>query len=228
MNNNQADLFLDTYKRLETAAEGLVGSNGRSSSILRLSHLPAFSRYREELDYCRQVRNLLTHEAKIDGAYGVIPSQQLLAVLQKVLRQIEDPPIVGECMTPVSHLLTAAPTDGVLTYMTRMRERGVTYLPILTDGRVVGVFSQRSLFGWLLTHYSLNETMTFEGMTEHLTPHQGIRFVPREMPLEQAKLLFQRVSGKHQQIKLLLVTQHGQSDRPLLGIVSPYDVLKEE
>ncbi len=228
MNNQQAELFLDTYKRLETAAETLVGNNSRSSSILRLSHLPEFSRYRDELDYCRQVRNLLTHEAKIGGAYGVVPSDQLLAVLNKVLRQIEDPPTVGEYMTPVSHLLTAKMEDAVLPFMTQMEEKGITYLPVLENGVVVGVFSQRSLFRWLLSHRTLDETVTFRQMDAQLAPHQGIRFVSRQLPLEQAKLMFQRINGKHQRVKLLLVTGNGQSERPLMGIVSPFDVLKED
>ncbi len=228
MNNQQTELFLDTYRRLETAAETLVGNNSRSSSILRLAHLPEFSRYRDELDYCRQVRNLLTHEAKIGGAYGVIPSDQLLAVLQKVLRQIEDPPTVGEYMTPVSRLLTAKMNDTVLPFMTQMEEKGITYLPVLESGTVVGVFSQRSLFRWLLSHRTLDETVTFREMESQLAPHQGICFVSRELPLEQAKLTFQRVNGKHQRVKLLLVTGNGRPERPLMGIVSPYDVLKEE
>ncbi|MBR4868246.1 MAG: hypothetical protein IKU10_03735 [Clostridia bacterium] len=145
--NNQAELFLDTYKRLETAAESLVGNSGRSSSVMRLAHLPTFSRYREELDYCRQVRNLLTHEAKIDGAYGVTPSDQLLAVLNKVLRQIEDPPTVGEYMTPVSRLVTACLQDKVLPFMVQMEEKGFTYLPIIEQNKIVGILASMRCFG---------------------------------------------------------------------------------
>lgn len=230
MNDQKTELFLDTYKRLETAAEALVGSSGRSSSIMRLSHLPEFSRYRDELDYCRQVRNLLTHEAKINGAYGVIPSEQLLAVLQKVLRQIENPPTLGEYMTPVSGLLTAKPEQAVLPFMTQMDERGISYLPILENGKVMGVFSQRSVFRWLLSGKALDQTVTFAQMAQVLPIEQqrGIRFVSPDLPLEQGRELYRWVSAKHQRVKLLLVTKAGRPDRPLMGIVSPYDILQEE
>ena len=230
MNNQQADLFLDTYKRLETAAERLVGSVGRGSSILRLAHLPAFSRYREELDYCRQVRNLLTHEAKIDGAYGVIPTDQLLGVLNKVLRQIEDPPTVGEYMTPVGKMLTAQMTDKVLCFMTQMEEKGITYLPVMEQNQIVGIFSQHGVFRWLLSGEQIDDDLTFSQM-EHLLvleQHKGIRFVSPDLSLEQGRELFRHIPAKHERVKLLLVTQNGDSRRPLLGVVSPYDILKEE
>lgn len=228
--NNQAELFLDTYRRLETAAETLVGNNGRSSSILRLAHLPEFSRYREELDYCRQVRNLLTHEAKIDGAYGVTPSDQLLAVLNKVLRQIEDPPTVGEYMTPVSRLVTARLQDTVLPFMVQMEEKGITYLPIIEQNKIVGIFSQHAVFRWLLSGKQIGENVTFAGM-QHLLgleQHKGIRFVSPDLSLEQGKELFRHIPAKDKRVKMLLVTQNGRADRPLLGVVSPYDVLKED
>ncbi len=230
MNNQQADLFLDTYKRLETAAERLVGSVGRGSSILRLAHLPAFSRYREELDYCRQVRNLLTHEAKIDGAYGAIPTDQLLGVLNKVLRQIEDPPTVGEYMTPVGKLLTAQMTDKVLCFMTQMEEKGITYLPVIEQNKIVGIFSQHGVFRWLLSGRQITEEVTFSEMEPLLGPeqHKGIRFVSPDLSLEQGREMFRRVPAKHARTKMLLVTQNGSPDQPLLGVVSPYDILKED
>ncbi len=230
MNNQQAELFLDTYRRLETAAESLVGNNSRSSSVMRLAHLPEFSRYREELDYCRQVRNLLTHEAKIGGAYGVIPSEPLLDVLNKVLRQIEDPPTVGEYMTPVSRLLAANLQQKILPLMTAMDEQGISYLPVLEQGKILGIFSHRTLFHYLSEGGVLDETVTLQQIEGYLSveKQRGFRFVSPDLPLEQGRDLFRRVYAKHQRVKLLLVTKDGRPDRPLMGIVSPYDILKEE
>lgn len=230
MDNQQVDLFLDTYRRLETAAETLVGSGGRSSSVMRLAHLPEFSRYREELDYCRQVRNLLTHEAKIGGMYGVVPSQPLLDVLNKVLRQIEDPPTVGEYMTPVSRLLAANLQQKILPLMTAMDEQGISYLPVLEQGKILGIFSHRTLFHYLSEGGTLDETVTLEQIAGYLSveKQRGFRFVPPTLPLEQGRELFRRVNAKHHRVKLLLVTKDGRPDRPLMGIVSPYDILKEE
>ena len=58
MNNQRAEEFLDLYRRLETAAERLTGTDSRTSSVMKLSRHRDFQKYREELDYARQVRNL--------------------------------------------------------------------------------------------------------------------------------------------------------------------------
>ncbi len=230
MNDQKTELFLDTYRRLETAAERVVGNSSRSSSVMRLSHLPEFSRYQEELDFCRQVRNLLTHEAKINGAYGVTPSDQLLLVMQKVLRQIEDPPTVSEYMTPVERLLTARMEQSVQPLLSAMDGQGISYLPVLESGLVVGIFSLRTLLRFLLAGGQLTDDLTFRELAQYLPPehHRGIRFVAPELPLEQGRDLFRRISAKHYRVKVLLVTKGGRNDRPLLGMVSPYDILKEE
>ncbi|MBR4868247.1 MAG: hypothetical protein IKU10_03740 [Clostridia bacterium] len=72
--------------------------------------------------------------------------------------------------------------------------------------------------------------MTFAGM-QHLLgleQHKGVRFVSPDLSLEQGKELFRHIPAKHKRVKLLLVTQNGRADRPLLGVVSPYDILKED
>ena len=45
------------------------------------------------------------------------------------------------------------------------------------------------------------------------------------MPLADAELLFDRASRRGNKLKLLLVTATGSIDDPLLGVVTPYDLL---
>ena len=84
MPNRKTEQFLDSWRRLETAAERVVGSDSRSNAVLRLCKDPRFSAYREQLDYCREVRNLLSHQAKVNGEYAVYPSDAVLELLDTV------------------------------------------------------------------------------------------------------------------------------------------------
>ena len=230
MNNQETELFLDTYKQLETAAEALVGSDSRSSSIIRLARLPAFSEYREELDYCRQVRNLLAHEAKIDGEYGVHPGRSMQAVLTKVFRMVEHPPTVADFMTPTQRMLTAGLQDRVLPLLEQMERRGISYVPLLQSGVVTGVFSLKAIIRCMLAGLSVDETTPLAALADYLPPERdkGLQFVAPALSLEKGRTLFQTIHAKNQRVTVLLVTGDGRRDRPLLGIVSPYDLLKEE
>ena len=41
------------------------------------------------MDFCREVRNLLSHEPKVDGAYAFYPSEELLAVNDEITHHYE-------------------------------------------------------------------------------------------------------------------------------------------
>ncbi len=231
--NEQAELFLDTYRRLETAAEHLVGDDTRSSVIMRLARHRLFEKYRDELDYCRQVRNLLTHEAKIGGAYGVVPSDQLLLFLQKILRMVEHPPVVRDRMTPVDALLLARPDEPVAPLMARMKQKGVSHVPLLTNGVVTGIFSVDTVFEAALARPA---GWNADAVVQDFAPYLPISdqrensylFVAEDLELDLARDLFDTAYGRNEQIKLLLVTRRGRPEEKLLGVVSPYDLLDED
>ena len=88
MSNQRAEEFLDLYRRLETASEKLMGTDSRSSPIMKLTRHRDFQKYKEGLDYARQVRNLLTHEAKLNGQYGVVPSDNLFRFMEKLVNRL--------------------------------------------------------------------------------------------------------------------------------------------
>jgi hypothetical protein len=231
MNNRETELFLDTYRRLENAAERVLGRDSRGSTVLRLSHLPEFERYRDQLDYCRQVRNLLTHEAKIGGEYGVYPGKNLQQVLERVLALLEHPPTVSDCMTPTNQLLRANMQDKVLSVMNQMQQKGFSYIPLLESGVLVGAFSVATVFHYVLDGKGvIDEQTTLGDMADYLPAqaHKGIGFVSPNLPLREAFGLFHKKFPQNQRLKLLMVTKGGRSDRPLLGVVTPYDLLKED
>ncbi len=233
MSNQRAEEFLDYYRRLETAAERVMGTDSRSSSILKLSRHRDFSKYRDELDYARQVRNLLTHEAKLNGQYGVVPSDNLLRFMEKTVNRLENPPVVSQIMTSADRLVTVKGGQKVLPLMEEMEGRGVSHVPLLKNGRVQGVFSTETVFHWILDQnppFTLDTTIEELANYLPLSAHHrhGYAFVPPSLLLSDARDLVDKAYNRNCKIKLLLVTHNGKPDGNLLGVVSPYDLLEKE
>ncbi len=233
MNNQRAEEFLDLYRRLETASERMMGTDSRSSSIMKLSRHRDFQKYREELDYARQVRNLLTHEAKINGQYGVVPSDNLFRFMEKLVNRLENPPTVSLTMTPVNRLLAVKSGQKVLPLMEEMARLGLSHVPLLKNGRVQGVFSIETVFQWILDQNApFTQDTPIEDLADYLPlschPGQSYLFVAPTLPTNDARDLFDKAYDRNCQIKLLLVTHNGKSDGNLLGVVSPYDLLEKE
>ncbi len=70
---------------------------------------PEFERFRPELEYCRDVRNLLSHKPKVAGEYAVEPSEAMLASLRRILRRVQSPDTNLQCATRMDKALTASP-----------------------------------------------------------------------------------------------------------------------
>ncbi len=229
MNNRQGEEFLDLYRRLETAAEKLMGTSNRSSSVMNLAHHRDFRKYRDQLDYARQVRNLLSHEAKISGQYGVVPGDTLMDFMEKLVNRLENPPTVFQVMTPVNRLLTARREQRVLSLMEEMNRRGLSHVPLLKNGKVEGMFSVETVFQWILDQ---NAPFTTECTMEQVSPYLPLGkcyvTVAPTLLVNDARDLFDKAYDRNCQIKLLLVTKNGKADSSLMGVVSPYDLLEKE
>lgn len=231
MSNARTEEFLDLYRRLESGAQRLLGGDGRSSAVMRLAHQRGFTGWRDELDFCREVRNLLSHEPKVNGAYAFYPSDQLLGLLRQLVQLVENPVTVAGRMTPVGRMLVCTPGAQALPVMRQMRRDGLSHVPVLSGGRVQSVFSVDTVFQAVLDGAVQPDEQTRIGDFElylSLERHmnQSFVFVPESMSLGDAGALFDRAYDKNNKIKLLLVTKTGLPGERLLGVVSPYDLLE--
>ncbi len=233
--NQKTDLFLDLWRQLESAAERQLRGNSSSggSAVMRLARDKRFSGYREQLDACREVRNLLSHQAKVNGQYPVHPSDAMISMLRQVLQRIEDPPRVQDVMTPVEQLLTAEPHSPVLPIMREMRGRGLSHVPLLQNGRVKGVFSVETVFQAMLDGAaSIGEEVTMQEYADYLplAAHMSYSFgfIRRSLPLAEAEAMFEKGRSRERKLKLLLVTSDGTDAKPLLGVITPYDLMGRE
>ena len=230
MADSRVEDFLDLYRRLEAAAETVVGDSGRGSAVFRLEKHPDFLRYADRLDCIREIRNFLSHEPKVGGEYAICPGEGVMESLRLILRLAEDPPLVSDRMTPVEQLTVAELSTPLLPLMTEMERRNISHVPILVGGCVQSVFSVSTVFQAALggmrsldAHTTVGDFSRWLPLDRHMG--QDFRFVVPDMRLRDAREQFDRAYSRNRKLKLLLVTEGGRPDRPLLGVLSPYDVL---
>ena len=137
---NEAYEFLNLYKRLEDLLEAKlnVGETRRGSVVVEFMNSAEGEPYREKLNLCREIRNVMTHNADLDGEPVVMPSDAVVDSLREIVSAIESPRPAAEYATPLEHLMTARMEDYVLDLMRRMEERGFSHVPVLRRGRTDG------------------------------------------------------------------------------------------
>jgi CBS domain-containing protein len=64
---------------------------------------------------------------------------------------LDDPDLLGRSVEDVmsSPVITASPEEEVVFVFRRMAERQIRRLPVLEDGRLVGIVTERDLLRWV-------------------------------------------------------------------------------
>ncbi len=232
MSQTRTEQFLELYKRLETVAASLMRDKKRGgSAVFYLANMPRYAHWKNDLDYCREVRNLLQHEVKIDGAYAVEPSEQMVKFLEKVLHRLEHPALAIDHATKRPNILSAGLNDQLLPIMREMQRQSFSHVPILENDVVIGVFSENTVFQALLDNscIPLTEDTLVSAFRDYLpiSRHLGHRFafIPANLTLDDAREIFDSAYDRNRKLRTLFITQNGRPDEPLLALMTPYDVL---
>lgn len=222
-------VFLDKYKTLESLVRRRYHLTDKSKSPIRyLSQQRAFSSVATELDYCRELRNLMSHFPGTDDS--VQPSDRLIELLDQTTQKVQNPPRAGQKAIPRERILRANMKDYVLPIMRKMNENVFTHIPIVENDRVVGVFSENTIFSYLADEeiVEIEETTTFSDLSDYLPLNahkaESFRFVSKKTLMAEVVQLFSEAVEKGDRIGLVLVTENGKPNEKLMGILTAWDM----
>ncbi len=226
-----ADEFLDLYKKLEQSAIDIYGFAPDGRAIGELERMKQYEDIRRELKYCRDVRNLLSHNEKIDSSYSVEPSRAMIALLKDAIFRVENP---GRCIdyaTKQPYILLADIETPALKLMREMTERGFSHVPLVQDGVVTAVFSASTPFSYILEHggAKLDEGTTLRYFEKYLPINmhatESFRYLSRMTLLTAAQTLFVDSLKEARRIGMIFVTENGKPHEKLLGVITPHDIM---
>lgn len=228
--NRKTELFLDKYRQLEAAASAQYDLSNSESAVSFLERRPEYRAIKSDLAYCREVRNLLTHNPKIHDRYAVQPSDEMIALLDRVIARIMDPQRAKHIWIPRRNITCRTMNDFVRPAMVEMNERMYTHIPIMEDGIVIGVFSENTLLNYLIDDeiVSIDRNVRFSDIEKYLPLEQhraeSFRFIGQETPVSEIEDIFAAADRASDRIGLIFVTNSGKRTEKLLGIISAWDV----
>lgn len=228
--SDRTEKFLNLYSELEQFAAKEYSIDKTDSAFHYMCNRPEFSRIRDELDYCREVRNLLVHKKYMSNVYKIEPSETLIHVLENTLEKVKNPPRVSSLAIPIGKVATCTISDYVLPAMRMMNEKNFTHIPIVDNGIVVGVFSENTVFSYITDEeiVEIDKDTKFEKLSKYLPINchraEVFRFVKKDALTYDISQLFSKALNDGERIGMLFVTEHGKSSEKLLGIVTAWDV----
>ena len=228
---DRSEAFLDLYRDLE---ETLGAKYGQKLGTVQLFSQREGARFAEELNLFREMRNLLSHHSKIGDEAAVQPSQSAVEKLREILLYAKNPPAAMSVATPVESLCCAKKNDSVEDTVAIMEERGYSHIPVLSKkGVLTGVFSVGTLFASARANPQRPvRGLILSDVSDHLPPdaHTTEKFI-FESPaatLFALKEHFTLTGPCHRRVAAIFITEDGTRYTPLLGMVTPWDVIKNE
>ena len=231
---DRIDEFLDLYKQMEDALEDKYRNSRRhySSVVFEFAKDYDSAPVRDKLDICREIRNLLTHNANLGGVPIVEPSQPVVEAMRDVLEFVKRPPLALEFATKGEQVMKANLNQKVLRLMEVMDKIGYSHIPVMRDGAFCGVFSVGTVFRYLLKSggRGITPDTTIAELGQHIDVQEHMEnyeFVPRDETYIAVRRKFEKVKGRNKRVSVIFITENGHPGERLLGMLTPWDVLGE-
>ncbi len=232
---NNTDKFLDLYRQLERLGRAIYFPDIPEGSpiITRLTALPALREFKEDVEYCRVVRNFLVHTPRVRDVYPVIPSDDMIKILEKCVARVKSPTLAMSFAIRRENMFTAS-LDSKVTKITKyMNRRGFTHVPIFHEDRLVGVFSDNVIYTYVcdkgMVHIDeeteFYEFINYLGLNYHI--HEYFVFMKSDATLYEAVDAFNIDSKSMKQLTAIFFTDTGKSDGNVMGMMTPYSILRD-
>ena len=234
MEERRSDRFLKQYRILEGLLEKRYAGRKTTagSVVMEYLHDPDSLPCRTELDMCREIRNLLSHNADEAGMAVVEPSEAVLKLMDDITEYVRSPRLALNYGTPGEKIMFAHPNELALNVIRHMMRMGYSHVPVRNKGGFVGVFSASSLM-------YLTDKVGFERLNDDLRigelkdaldireeRNEKYVFVDRNATLTAVRAAFDARRERNSRLAVVFITEDGTPQSEILAMLTPWDVLK--
>lgn len=232
---SRAERFLTLFRTLEGALEKRYDGKRLSSPSVVMEYLrdADSAPWRAELDMCREIRNLLTHNVDSAGGPVAEPSEAVVETLGKILEYVRRPLLAVECGTPGDRIMFAHPNDNALDTMRRMMKAGYSHVPVRDKTGMVGVFSAAGVMRFIGMNglEGLDDALRVGDMRRALEISddraEKYLFFDALATLTAVREAFDRKQARNSRVAAAFITEGGDRYSRVLAMLTPWDLLKQ-
>lgn len=226
------ELFLDKYKQLESEIQHQYKGKGKDkdTEIVFIENKPEFRIYRDGLKWCREIRNLLTHNPKVKNAFPIEPSQEMIDLLDELILKVRSRKTCRQVGTPFSKMYCRTIVDSVVETIEEMRRNAFTYIPIMDGKKVIGIFDENSLFCYVADNGIVDlENLTFEDIKEYIgldgREMEVFTFHDKGTYIDELQEEFHRQFEDNKRVGVAFITENGKRGEAVTHMLTAWDVI---
>ena len=232
MTVKNSDRFVIAYNRIEKALAKKVEESGflpfyRLIEKAKVKN-SVVRNYEEDLREFGDLRNAIVHHRT--GVDYVIaePHDDIVERIERIEQKLSNPLNVGALFGCKVHSLQAS--DLLTVALGLMRDNKFSQVPVYEQGAFKGLITAAGITYWLAgksTEDSISrEIPTLSDVYSYEKRKESYVFVKRELSIYEAEDYFKRAITEGTRLEALLITENANPDEELIGIITPYDLLK--
>lgn len=231
----RSEQFLRLYRKLEGLLEKRYsGKKVSSSVVMEYLHDPDSAPCRADLDMCRDIRNLLTHNDDEDGQPVVEPSEGVVELLGDIVDYVQRPRLAMDYGTTGEKIMFAHPNDLALDVMRHMMRMGYSHVPVRDKTGLVGVFSAGALMSYVGERgfEALKDDLRIGDLKKELSVDNEhtdkYLFFDSKTTLTTVRMAFEKPQERNRRLAVAFITEDGGQHSQVLAMLTPWDALKDK
>lgn len=232
---DNTDRFLELYRQLEREGRRAYFPNAQDKEAImgRLMSVPELRMYKDDIDYCRVVRNFLVHTPKVKNQYPIFVSNEMLQLMEEIVDRVKNPIKAIDYAIKIENMYTAQLNSNIIDVVRHMQASGFTHVPVLENGKLIGVFSGNVIYTYLSTadDINLNFNSKICDLIEYLPVYnhtnEYFAFMSADSSFHDIRQLFKIDAKSMKQLAAVFLTQTGKNNEKLLAMLTPYSILRD-
>ncbi|MDO5388945.1 MAG: hypothetical protein Q4F63_06900, partial [Clostridia bacterium] len=177
--------------------------------------------------------NFLVHTPRVKNVYPVIPSDDMIKILEKCVARVKSPTKAMDFAIRRENMFTAALDHKVIKVTHYMNSKGFTHVPIFHDDKLCGVFSDNVIYSYICDNGTIHidedteffEFVNYLSLSTHINEY--FAFVRSDATLYEVSDLFNIDSKSMKKLAVVFFTNTGRSDGYIDAMMTPYSLLRD-
>ncbi len=228
---SNADRFLNAYSTIEHEMERILNlkEHRRFFELVDRSARanPVIERYRFDLREYSELRNAIVHD-RSGGEIIAEPVTEVVEKIERIAALLMEPPKVAPLF--LKKVLTLSGNYSVSKAIRELSRMSYTQAPVYLDNQLIGLVTSNMIVKWMgiclinnKEEVNLHETLLID-VIEKAGHENDYQFIAVNQSLFDVPDIFYRWQQEGRKLEAVFITQHGDPDEPLLGIITNRDL----
>lgn len=224
-----AEKFLDIFNHIEKHLKTIYNNGAYlpfHDLIRRASEKEGvIKRYRKDLFFYADLRNVMVHNSRINGRIAVEPLNEILEKIEKIWIQIQHPEKVSKFEKKVFYCFTDDKLSKALQFI---RENKISQIPIIEKGKIVNVLNGAHIAEWLAAKDIVSPVEIAISEVLQIAERSGnFEIISGDLSVFDAAEIYKNSymqEPKNWYYDALIITPTGKPDDQMTGIIVLKDI----